>query len=165
MRTLLRLWLTAVVLGWTAWPCFAQPSAAKETLPAPTPTAQSVAASVNGQPIYEAAVQRGLKRVPPDKHSEVRPDVVDVLVENVLVEQYLKQMRVEVEAKDIDKRLGEMKAEFKKQNVAYEEFLKDMSLSEPEVKEHVAAELRWEKFVDGQATDARLRGLFDSSKE
>src|SRR5262245_39804975 len=117
MRTLLRPWLTAVVLGWTAWPCFAQQPPVKETLHAPTPAAHSIAATVNGQPIYEAAVQRGLKlrRVPPDKHAEVRPDVVDVLVENVLVEQYLKQMRVEVEAKDIDKRLDEMKAEFKKQ--------------------------------------------------
>jgi peptidyl-prolyl cis-trans isomerase C len=162
---MLRPWLAAVVLGWTAWPAFAQQPPVKETLHAPTPAARSVAATVNGQPIYEAAVQRGLKRVPPDKHAEARTEILDVLVENVLVEQYLKQMRIAIEDKDIDKRIEEMKAEFKKQNVAYDEFLKEMGLSEAEVREHVTAELRWEKFVDGQATDPRLRSLFDSSKE
>jgi hypothetical protein len=53
-----------------------------------------IAATVNGQPIAEKAVQRGLKRVPPDKQAEARQQILKRLIENALLDQYLQQLRV-----------------------------------------------------------------------
>ena len=43
--------------------------------------------------------------------------------------------------------------------------LEEMKLTEAELREQIAADLRWNKFCDAQADDAKLKQLFDSEKE
>ena len=73
--------------------------------------AKTVAATVNGQPLLEGAILRGLKRVPPTRHAEVRPKVLNYLIENTLIDQYLLQMRVAVDSKEVDKKIEEEKGQ------------------------------------------------------
>src|SRR5262249_38077366 len=90
------------------------PSAAQEAIktpatavaPAAPPTGN--AATVNGQPITELAVQRGLKRVPPAQQAEARGEIIDYLVDNVLLDQYVRQFRIEIAPKEIDSRMAEI---------------------------------------------------------
>src|SRR5688572_27162684 len=56
--------------------------------PAVSPTA--VAATVNGHPIHETVVQRALERVAPARRAEVRPGLIDHLVNNLLIDLSLK---------------------------------------------------------------------------
>src|SRR5262245_43122020 len=128
MSMKLRSWLASLAIGYAAVTASAQTTtpapAAKAPVgtpvaapaAAPVAAANAVAATVNGQPLAEVAVQRGLKRVPPDKHAEARPEIVNYLIDNLLIDQYLQQMKVTVDPKDVDKRLGEMKDEVKKAN-------------------------------------------------
>jgi parvulin-like peptidyl-prolyl isomerase len=151
--------LVGALLCWTA--------AAQERVPAPpasAPAANAVAATVNGQPILESAVQRGLKRVPPDKHALARPEILDYLVENILIDQHLTQLNVQVEKKDIDAQIEQMKTELKRNNQTIETVLKEMMLTEPELRMHIAADLRWGKFADAQANEKALRELFESNR-
>src|SRR5262245_59513468 len=102
MRIATRFVLAACVTSAASWPILAQETQPARTAPAkaaPAPTA--VAATVNGQPIPEVAVQRGLKRVPPAKQTEARPEIVDFLIDNTLIEQNLQQRGVAVEQKEI----------------------------------------------------------------
>ena len=123
MRTLVRLSLAALVVGWAARPAPAQQKPAVLPPPAaapaaPAPAGNAVAATVNGQPIAEAAVQRGLKRVPPTEHSKARPEILDYLIDNLLIDQYLIQQKVAVDPKDVTARIGEIQAELKKREIA-----------------------------------------------
>jgi peptidyl-prolyl cis-trans isomerase C len=131
--------------------------------PAPAPTAP--AATVNGQPISETAVQRGLKRVPPSEQASARAEILNYLIDNVLIDQYLAGQKVPVEAKDIEARINEIKAEVKKHGQDYAKMLADLTLTEDELRGQVAADLRWEKFATGRATDAVLKDLFDKNTE
>jgi hypothetical protein len=133
---------------------------------APAPGA-GVAATVNGQPIPESAVQRALQlqRVPPARHAEARPSVIDFLVDKALIDQYLVQLKIDVEKKDLDSRLEQIKADIVKQGQTVEKVLKDLLLTEPELRAEVGADLRWEKFVDRQGTEAELRKFFDANRE
>src|SRR5262245_29156969 len=101
------------------------PVAAQETIPArpaqANAAANSVAATVNGQPIYESAVQRGLKRVPPDKQAEARKDILDFLIDNALIDQCMTQLKVEVAQKEIDDRFQQIRCDIKKQGGVVEE--------------------------------------------
>jgi peptidyl-prolyl cis-trans isomerase C len=139
--------------------------------PPPTPKAtarpaNAVAATVNGQPIYEAMLRRGLDRVPADHQAEARPELLNYLIDNVLVDQYLTQFQIKVEKAEVDKKVEEIKAEVKKlQNKEFDKFLTDMKLTEAELREHVLCDLRWEKFATGQATDKALADLFNGNKE
>src|SRR5262249_7962594 len=123
-----------------------------------------VAATVNGYAIPETALQRGLERLPPAKRAEARPELLNYLIDNVLVEQYLVQQGVKVEPAEVDKRIEEMKAELKKENRDLSKLLQEMKVSEAELREQTAAEMRWDKFASAQATDAALKQLFESEK-
>ena len=57
-----------------------------------------MAAIVNGQPISETMVQRALKRVPPTEQAKARAEIMEFLVDNMLIEQYLVQQKVVVDA-------------------------------------------------------------------
>ena len=79
------------------------PTATAPDLP-PPPPASAIAATVNGQPIPEMAVFRGLLREDPKRWAAVRKDVVNYLVDNMLVDQYLTQLKIPVDAKELSVR-------------------------------------------------------------
>ena len=130
----------------------------------PAPAANAIAATVNGQAIPETAVQRSLQRVPPAKQAEARSQIVHFLVDQVLLDQYLLQQKIIVEPKEIDKFIVEMKVELQKQKKEFAKVLGEMKLSEAELREHIAADIRWGKFTEARATDKVLKDLFDSQK-
>ena len=168
MRTAPRPWLASL-----ACVCAVAATAAAQQTPTPLPKpaapparpANAVAATVNGQSIYEAAVQRGLARVPPERQAEARPEILNFLIDNALIDQYLIQSRVAVDPKDIDKRITEMKESIKKQKQDYNTVLKSLALTEAELRQHIAADLRWDKFADAKASDKALLDLFTANKE
>jgi peptidyl-prolyl cis-trans isomerase C len=131
---------------------------------APAAAANAVAAIVNGQPIPENAVQRSLQHVPPIKHGEARSQIVNFLVDQVLLDQYLLQQKIAVDTKEIDKAIEEMKAELGKQKKEFAKELEDMKLTEAELREHIAADMRWGKFAEERANEKALKDLFESQK-
>jgi parvulin-like peptidyl-prolyl isomerase len=169
MRIVTRFVPAALLAVVICWPLLAQQTQPAQTSLA-TPT-NAVAASVNGEPIPEVAVQRGLKRVPPAKQAEARPEILDFLIDNTLIEQNLLQRSVAVEKKEIDTMIDKIKAEIAKQNetakqkYTFEHFLKELMLGEAELRAQVAADLRWEKFLNQQADEKTLRTYCDQNKE
>jgi parvulin-like peptidyl-prolyl isomerase len=144
---------------------------AKPVVPAPPapavppPPATAVAATVNGQPILELAVYRGLKRVPPAHHAEARTEILDFLIENLLIDQHLQQLGVAIDKKEVDDRLAQFREEIKKSGQTFETILKELNLGEDELRSQIAADLRWEKHINTQANDKVLRELFAASPE
>jgi len=111
------------------------------------------------------AVQRALKRVPPSKHAEARPEIVDFLVDNLLVEQYLVNQKVIVEPKEVQARIGEIQSEMTKQKQDFAKMLRDLSLTEEELRMQIAADLRWEKFALSKAVDPALKDMFQKNMD
>jgi parvulin-like peptidyl-prolyl isomerase len=132
---------------------------------AATATPPRVAATVNGQPILEDVVQRGLASAPAAKRAEIRAERLNVLVDDLLIDQYLQQLAIKVEDADVGKRIDEMRAELKKRKQDFDKMLAEWKIGEDELRRHITAELRWEKFVDGRATDPVLRQVFDANKD
>jgi peptidyl-prolyl cis-trans isomerase C len=126
---------------------------------------QPAAATVNGQAVTEVAVQRGLKRVPAAEHAKARPEILNYLIDNVLVDQYLVTQKIVVDAKAVEGRIGEIKAEVKKQNQDYAKMLTELMLTEDELLAQVAADMRWETFAIAQGTDAALKDFFGKRPE
>src|SRR5262245_45587244 len=98
----------------------AQTTPAKEQVPAPIdqtpppPPPNAVAATVNGQLIPELAVYRGILRANPKQRDEAAKEILNYLIDNVVVDQYLTQLKIQVEAKEIEQRIEEVKSESKK---------------------------------------------------
>jgi peptidyl-prolyl cis-trans isomerase C len=123
------------------------------------------AAVVNGKVISEVAVWRGLQSVAPERRDKARPEIVNLLIDNAIVDQYVSQMQVKVDKEDIDKKLSEGRDELKKAGKDFDKMLKDLKLTEAEMREHVAAGLRWDKFTETQVNDKALQELFAGNKD
>lgn len=141
------------------------PGAAPMTpsLPAVRPT--GTAATVNGQVIPEVAVYRALRQFPQSEHDVARKEILNHLVDNSLIDQYLTLLKVTVEPAEVDKLIADLKAELAKATPPkdYAKELDAMMLTEVEFRAEVSAQMKWDKFVKQQATDASLKQLFDAS--
>src|SRR5262249_18319628 len=136
MRLLGSLWAALIMLGTSA-----VSAAAQEPKPAPTGTspATTIAATVNGQPISELAIQRGLKGLPPENQTQARVGILNHLIDQTLLDQYLLQLRVEVTPKDIDARVQELREEIKKSGKTLEKMLEELTLNEEELRNQLTA--------------------------
>jgi parvulin-like peptidyl-prolyl isomerase len=139
------------------------PATTPPAQPAPAPNA--VAATVNGQPIYESVVMRALEPVPAAKRAEARPELMDFLIDNMLIDQHLLQLKFTVEKTEIDKRMAEMDAALQKEKKSLAQIMQQLKLTEAELREQVAADIRWDKFCTAQSTDKVLQEFFDKNKE
>jgi len=167
MPTVRAALLGLTLTGLTAFAQTPTPTTPTPTTPTQTApnTQPAVAATVNGFPIYESVVSRALERVPPARRAEVRPGLIDHLVNNLLIELSLKHAGYKVEKKEVDQRVEEMKTELKKVGRDFDKMLADLKVAESELREHIEADLRWYKYASAQATDAALKKLFDENKD
>jgi peptidyl-prolyl cis-trans isomerase C len=149
----------------SAPPAPAQTATSAAAAPAAAPAnANAVAASVNGHTIPESAVQRSLQRVPPAKQAEARPQIVKFLVDQTLLDQYILQQKITVEPKEVEDTLGRIKKEATEQKKDFAKELEQAKMSEAELREIIAADLRWGKFVEGRVNDKVLKESFDAQK-
>ena len=123
-------------------------------------------ARVNGQPIPGSAVDRALDRIAPDKREEARKQILNYLVENLVIDQYVLQLpQYAVAKKEIDAKEEEVRGELKKEKKDFAKMLQEMKLTEGELRDQIAADLRWNKFCSSLATEDQLKRLFDTHKE
>lgn len=165
-----RVCAAVLALGLAAPALFAQepksaptpiPPPAKAPIPPPPPpAADAVAATVNGQAIPELAVYRATLHDNPKDREKLRADVINFLIDNTLVDQYLDQLKVAVDAKDVDARFAEVKAKITESKMQFEKVLKDLHLTEAELRTQIQNTLRWDKFVAQYSTDKALREFF-----
>lgn len=135
------------------------------TSASPSPAADGVAATVNGQPIPETAVQRELDQIPPARHAEARPDIINFLIEIALIDQHLAKLNIPVDQKDIDAQIEKAREESKKEGKNLEEVLQKLRLNEAELRTHIAATLRWNKYLAGQVSDKEMRDFFEANRD
>ncbi len=128
-------------------------------------TKAKAAAVVNGKEILETALERALKPVAKENQDKARADILTFLIDNALVDQYLELLKVTVDAKEVDAQLDTFKAEVKKAEQDYAKVLEKMEITEADLKKEIHNQLRWDKFVATQATDEKLKRLFDTSPE
>lgn len=166
----------ALVSTATAQPPGGAPLAPPVTPPAPKPEVRptGTAANVNTQAIPEVAVYRALRQFPEAHRDAARKEILTHLIENALIDQYLTALKVAVDEKDVDKLIADLKKELaeakdpvtgKPAPKDYAKELESMMLTEPEFRTEVSAQMKWEKFVQQQSTDAALKQLFDSSPD
>lgn len=141
------------------------PATVKTTVATPAVSPTLEAAKVNGEAIFEQAVLRALDRVPPARRADERPRLVNYLIDNLLIDQSLRAANYKVEPAEVEKRVTEMKDAMKKEGKEFSKMLDDLKVNEAELRHHIAADLRWYKYANAQATDKVLTELFTTSKD
>src|SRR5439155_10166708 len=105
-----------------AGPIFGQTA----TLPPAKPTPAAV---VNGRVVSEVAVQRALKPVAKENRDKARPEVINFLVDNALVDHYLELLKVSVEPKEVEAQFETFKKEIADAKQDYAKMLERMEIT------------------------------------
>jgi parvulin-like peptidyl-prolyl isomerase len=141
------------------------PAAWAQSQPKAKENAQAIAATVNGQTIPEAALVRSLKRLPPEKMAEARLEVLNFLIDNLLIDQYLTRMPVTVDPAEVEAKVKQVVDEIKKQGSTIDQVLHELNVSQEELRTQITAQLRWEEYTAAQATDKNLREFFSGHRD
>jgi len=131
----------------------------------PPPGRDVVAARVNNQILLELSVYRGLTRVQPGRRDEARKDVLNYLIDNMIVDQYLLQLQLPVEAKEVEELIGKIRKEAQDEKKDFTEELKKLHITEEELRSELTSALRWDKFVLQQAPDKILQEYFKNNPD
>jgi peptidyl-prolyl cis-trans isomerase C len=160
-----RLAFLACVLLSSAGVLAAQPMPIPLPKAPPAPGREVVAARVNGQVVPELAVYRGLMRFPPDQRDEARKNVLNYLIDNVIVDQYLLQLKLTVEAKEVEVHINKLRKEVQDEKKDFTAELQKVHITEEELRTELTFALRWDKFVLQQAPDKVLQDYFKSNPD
>src|SRR5205814_1016220 len=153
-----------------ATPVFAQ------VPPAPRPEEAKadphVAAAVNGEPIPLAQVDAVVRRLPTRgtpltaaQARRLRQEVLDDLIDDVLLKQFVKQHAPAVEPGELDAHVKALAAALRRQGKTPADFYRETGQTEAQAREAWEVQLRFSKFVEQRATDAELRKFHEANRD
>lgn len=161
--------MSARLVGETpAKPRSAQKSA-KESRPAVRKPAKSnspAVANVNGEPITEDDVRfmmlsHGVQGSSP----EIRAQILERLIERSLIRQFLAGRKAEVDPKQLDDAVGQLKRQLKEEGRDPEAALKEMGFDDARIREDLSLTLAWQGHVRRIATSTEIQEYFASHRE
>jgi parvulin-like peptidyl-prolyl isomerase len=153
-------WLCALVL--------AAPFAAAQTPPAEAP----VAATVNGEVIRLDQVDAVIRRMrvadgplSASQAKRLRQDVVQDLIDDVLLRQHMRHHGPKVESAELDKHMAALAASLRRQGKSLAEHCREAGRTEAQVRDSWATLVQFQRYVDQQATDDKLRKYHEANKD
>jgi parvulin-like peptidyl-prolyl isomerase len=138
----------------------------------PAKTKQPVAAVVNDEAITLAEVDALLQRQPPGaappteiQRRQMQLEALSMLIDDRLVQQFLRKNGPAVPPAEVAKRLGELEAGLKAQKRTLNDFLRDNGQTLDQLQAEIVKMLQWAGFVRRNITDAELRRYYEENKD
>lgn len=131
------------------------------------------AATVNGEKISAADVDKLLKRDTPPVHPltqkqklEMWELAVDMLVNDTLMRQFLAKNTPPVSAAQLGKEMDQLKEALSKQKppITLQQFLKESDQTEAELKEEMTVRVQWRAYVTQRLPDPMVKKYYDANK-
>jgi parvulin-like peptidyl-prolyl isomerase len=146
-----------VLLGLVA-PALGQPPAAKP------------AAVVNGEPIAASEIKALLDARPPAvplteaQKKELRQAAVDMLIDDMLMRQFLRKNAPPANPAEVEKEMTELKEVLTKQKKSLADFLREGQQTEEQLRADIAARVQWKGYLVARFPDADLKSYYDNNK-
>jgi parvulin-like peptidyl-prolyl isomerase len=132
----------------------------------------SAVAVVNGDPILASELEAVLKTVsqPPTpmtegQKAELRASALNMLIEDLLMRQYLRKNAPAADPKEVEKEVQELVVALAKDNKqTLADFLKQTGQTEVQMRADIAARLQWKSFITPRLTDPTVKQYYDNNK-
>ncbi len=144
-------------------------------IPQAPQTPNEPAAQVNGEaiPLKEvddcvALMKRSLpptKQVTDAEVKQMRLEAAMMLVDNRLMEQFLRQNAPQVTQEQIKGWFAQLEAALKAQNHTMQDFLQERNLTPAKLQQTVVSILQWESLVNSRVTEAELKRHYEANKD
>jgi peptidyl-prolyl cis-trans isomerase C len=130
-----------------------------------------VAAVVNGESITMADVEMVLKREPTSteltalQRRQRELDALQLLIDDLLMQQFLRKNCARVEPAEVDKQLAELVETLKKNGATLQDFLREHVMTEAQLRNDTANMLMWTHYAQGHVADADVKRYYDENKD
>ena len=128
------------------------------------------AALVNGQMISMADVKALLEARPypnvlkPDEIKAIRTEAINMLVNDMLVRQYLTKNAPKVNPTDVDKEIRNLEDLLKKQNKTLKEMLKDNGQTMEQMQKDIVSRLQWQGYLKACMSEEQAKKYYEDNK-
>jgi parvulin-like peptidyl-prolyl isomerase len=160
-----RSWLVKSLVSMAALAVLANPGGAK-------PQQTKVAAVVDGTQISMAEVENVLKQAGPTatpltdmQRKQLQLEAVGMLIDDLLLEQFLRKNAPQVSVPEVDKKVSELAASLKQQGKTLADFYKESGQSEAQLRTNVLNMLRWAAYVKANLTEADVQRYYAESRD
>jgi peptidyl-prolyl cis-trans isomerase C len=131
------------------------------------------AAVVNGQPISLADVDAAVKvmnspsavQVPKSRRRQMRMDALAMLIDNQLLQQFLRKNAAPADSKEIARHVAELEAALKKDNKKLADYLAENGVTEAQLREQITNALQWRDYTQGRVSDADVQHYYADNKD
>jgi peptidyl-prolyl cis-trans isomerase C len=141
-------------------------------VPALAAGGEKVAATINGEAITVAELDAAVSQLPPAEapvstaqRQQQRADVLQLLIEDRLVRQYLRQHGPKIDPADVDKQFAALETTLKGQGKTVEAYLKECELTAAQAKENFLRMLQLNRYVEARAGEDKLRSYFEANRD
>jgi parvulin-like peptidyl-prolyl isomerase len=134
------------------------------------PGTDRVAAYVNSEKIMESQVKQILDQrplvtpVPESEAKAIRKAALDMLIEDLLMRQFLRVNAPRINDAEIDKVLDTMRATLQKDNKTLEEFLRLEKQTMDELRSDIATKLRWREYLVTRINEVEAHSYYQQNK-
>lgn len=129
------------------------------------------AALVNGTAISTQDVDAAFRRTSvsrrqlTEKETKLyRRHVLNVLVNDCLLNQFLLREKVATDEKKVDNHIAEIRQQLQSKGKTLESFLDQMNIDEKKMRDDIRNMYRWIAYVESQATDKTLHAYFEANR-
>jgi peptidyl-prolyl cis-trans isomerase C len=105
------------------------------------------------------------KRLSPVEQRQLRADVLNLLIDEKLVRQFLKANGPKVEAAEVERQFAALEAGQKATNKSIDDYLKETGQTAAQVRENLRLMLQLTRYLEAQATDERLRQYYELTRD
>jgi len=99
-----------------------------------------------------------------DQERAVRKASLDMLIDDMLMRQFLRQQVALPNSHDVEKVVDELRDALKKQDKTLEQFLRDEKQSEQQLRADIITDLQWKAFLAGRYSEPEARAYFDAHR-
>lgn len=158
--------------SWKTWGILVGTLTLIGRLSAQAPVAEKPAAVVNGEAIAVAEVKALLDQRPSPvalteaQKRELRQTAVDMLVDDLLMRQFLRKNAQTPNPAEVAKEMAELLEALRKQTPpkTLDQFLREGGQTEAQLRTDIAARLQWKTYLTSRLPDAAVKSYYDANK-
>jgi parvulin-like peptidyl-prolyl isomerase len=139
---------------------------------AATAQATRPVAVVNGEPITLADVDAIFKarsiesmKLTADDYREMRKESLNMLIDERLVQQFLRKSAPAVSPAQVNRSLRELQGALKAQGQTMDEYLRANDQTEAQVRDAIITGLQWKAYLDRQLNEATLLKYYEANRD
>ncbi|MHB8899348.1 MAG: peptidylprolyl isomerase [Thermoguttaceae bacterium] len=105
------------------------------------------------------------QQVPPENMAPIRKAILESMIQNLLVVQFVAAKGVKVEPAEVDQTIASITKQLSEAGVELATVLKAQGLTEETMKQRITSELAVEKYAKSQVTDQKAEEYFNTHKK